>query len=94
MMRVDGESKLSQSRFGQSGEKNIRRLDHLAARLTNEVAMRRTCQVIGRRTVSQVRVHDDTESFQLFEISIDGGQMDVGRLRLHRGGQFLGSVVS
>ena len=50
-------------------------------------------QVVGRRPVSEVGVHDDPEALELLEIAIDGRGVDVRRQRPDRDEQLLGGRV-
>ena len=94
MVWIDREPEPGLGVLGQAAEQGVGRLDHLPALLADEVPMRGTGQMVRRRAMSQVRVNDNTQSLQLVEVSIDGGQVDVGSLFLHLCGQIFCRMVT
>lgn len=94
MARIDGEPKPISRCSVQTPEEIVGHVQDGAALLADEMAMRAVRQVVGRRTMPDVRVHDDAETLQLLEVAIDRREMHVRHLRLHRSGQiFRGRVV-
>ena len=51
-------------------------------------------EVVGRRAVTKMRVHDHPELFELVEVPVDRREMDVGRLLLHHSGEVLCRAVA
>ena len=74
-------------------EQVCRRLQCSSTVLADEMAMRVGGQVIGSRAVAEVRVHHDTESFELFEVAVDRRGVDVGSELTDGVEEFLGSGV-
>ena len=93
-MGIDGEPELGLGLLGQPAEERVGGLDHLAALLTDEMSVRSGGQVVRRRTVPKVCVHDHSEPFQLVEIAIDGREVNIWSLFLHLCGQVLCRVVA
>jgi hypothetical protein len=63
----------------ESAKESFWRLHFPSAHLTDQVTVHLGCEVIGGRTVPQVRVNDDTPSFEFIEITVDGREMNIGR---------------
>ena len=59
MVGIDGEAEIGASLRGQGGEEAVGDLDEAPALLTHKVPVDGGRQVIGRRSVSEVRVYDD-----------------------------------
>jgi len=91
--RVDAEAVVALGRAGQSAEEILRCLEHGPACLADEMPVRLGGQMVGGGSVSQVRVDDDTEAFQLVEIPVDRGEVDIRGRGLDLGRQLLGRPV-
>lgn len=76
---VDGEAVVALGGGSQSAEEILRGLEHGSAGLADEMAVGLGGQMVGGRSVSEMGVDDDPEPFELVEIPVNGGQMDVGR---------------
>lgn len=94
MVRIDLEAVPRPGASGQALEQLVWRLEDIAALLADEMAVSTSREVIGRRAMAKVGMDDDTHPLQIFQIAIDRREMDVGRLRLHRLGEFLGGPVA
>ncbi len=90
MTRIDGESEPLPGRSVQTPEHVLGHIDDRAAMLADEMTMGMVGQVVRRRAMAEVCVHDDAELLQLVEVAINGRQMHVWRPELDRGGQFFG----
>lgn len=55
--------------------------------------MAHCCKVVRGRAVSEMRVFDHTEAFELLEISIDRRQVDIRRAVLNLGRKLLCGAV-
>ena len=93
-MGIDGETEFLLGAVGQVHEQFVRRPDSLATVLAHEVAMGACGQVVRGRSVSEMGMDDNPESFQLVQVAIDRRQVDVRRFRLDDGGEILGTVVA
>ena len=92
-MGIDGETELLLGAVGQVREQFVRCLDRLATVFAYEVAMGACGQVVRGRSVSEMGMDDNSESFQLLQVAIDRRQVDVRRSRLEDGGKVLGTVM-
>ena len=79
---------------GEADEQLVGCLDRAAAVLAHEMAMGAGGQVVGGRAVPEVGMDDDPEPFELLEVPVDGGEVDVGSSRLDDGRQILGAVMA
>ena len=61
--------------------------------LAYQVAVGEGCQVVGGGAVGQMSVHYHAYSFELVEIAVDGGQVDIGRIGLDLGRDLFRSAV-
>jgi len=89
MAWIDGEPKPLSRRSVQTPEEIVGHVQYGATLLADEMAVRAVREVVGRRTMPDVRVHDDAETLQLLEVAIDRREVHVRHLRLHRSGQIL-----
>jgi hypothetical protein len=93
MTRVNDEVVLALRCVGEFAEKTLRRFESATTDLAHQMAVRFGGEVIRRRTVTQVRVHDDAETFKLIKVAIDGGEMHVRRDALDLFGEFFRGAV-
>jgi hypothetical protein len=90
---IDRESKARSNGSGQVREQLDRSLDHRSALLTDEVGVGICGELVCRRAVPEVRVHDHAEPLELIEIAIDGRQVDVRGARLDSFRKLLGGQM-
>ena len=80
--------------FGQALEQLVRCLENVSAFLADKMTVSARCQVIGRRSMAKVGMDDHPHPLQILQIAIDRREVDIGRLRLHRFGEFLRRPVA
>ena len=90
MIGIDHESELFFCCPGEPPQQLTWCLDHRPALLADEMRMSHRRKVVGRRTMSEMRVHDNAEALKLLEIAIDRRQVDVGSAGLNSRRQLLG----
>ena len=78
VMRVDREAELGLRGSCEAFEHFVGRLDRRAALLTDEMGVRVRGELIRRRSVTEMRMHDHAELLQLLEIAIDRREVHVG----------------
>ena len=78
---------------GQAPEELVRGLQGRPARLADEVAVGQGSQLVGGGAVPKVGVDDDAELLEVLQVAVDGRDVDLGRPRLYRLGQVLGTAV-
>lgn len=93
MARVDHEAVLTLGRGGEGAKETFGRFHLSAADLTDQMSVRLGCEMVGRGTVTQVRVNDDAASLELVEITVNRREMDVRRNALNLFRQFLGGPM-
>jgi hypothetical protein len=94
MARVDPEAVPPASGAGQAGEHLGRCLKRRAAAFAYEMAVGGRGKVIARWTVAEVCVNDDTETFQLVKVPIDGRDMNVRHPPMDHLGEVLSRSVA
>jgi hypothetical protein len=91
---VDLESEALACGFGQAPEELVRRLHRCATGLAHEMAVGTGGQMVGRRSVTEVRVDHDAELLEFLEIPVDGGQGHVRCLDLDGLDKVFGCLVA
>jgi glutamate-1-semialdehyde 2,1-aminomutase len=91
--RVDGEPEAITGTFGEGSEDVLGRFDHGATGLAHEVPVGLRREVVGGGAVTEVGVHDDSETFQLIEVAVDGREVHIWCQELHLGGELLSGSV-
>jgi hypothetical protein len=92
--RIYHESVFPRGRSRQCAEEVLWRFEHCFTRLTDQMAVSVRGEMVGRRTMTEVRVKDDAESFEVLKIAVNGRKMDIGRGLLNLGGYFFGGAMN
>ncbi len=74
---VDVKAEASPGGSRQTLKHLVRYLYHGSATLAHQMAMGESSQVIGGRPMTEMGMDHNAESFQLVEVAVDGGQIDV-----------------
>lgn len=93
MARIDCEPEVGDSSASKVREEALIDLDVGVALLADQVPMCCASQVIGRRAVPEMGVHDHAESFELLKVAVDGRDRHVRCVSLDLRRELLGSSV-
>ena len=94
MVRVDIEAEARPGRPGQTLEHIFGHLDHGPALFADQMPVSERSQMIGGRTMAEVRVDHHPEALELIEITINRRQVDVRRPAMDLLRELLGGPVA
>jgi hypothetical protein len=89
MSWVDGEAEVGDGPSPEVGKEPVRNLDLDFTLSTDQVAMRRGREVIGRGPVPKMGVHYNAKALELLEVPVNGRNRDVGCPSLDLGSELL-----
>jgi len=89
MSWVDGKPEVGNGPPSEVREESVRNLDLDFTLSTDQVAMRRGREVIGRGPVPKMGVHYNAKALELLEVPVNGRNRDVGCPSLDLGSELL-----
>jgi hypothetical protein len=94
VVRVDDEPVLRSRALDQWVEERLRHLDRLTTGLTDKLAMRDCGEVVAGGAVTKVSMLDHVKAFELLEISVDRGYVNVWRPAVHARSELVGGPMA